>query len=82
MNIKLKVCKVEVAYMDKGEMKFAEMVFPKPARTSEVTISNIVKATYGCCAMATAVEINERQFDVPDEVLVQYEISDAPNIAE
>lgn len=63
-------------------MKFAEMAFPKPARTSKATISKIVKANYGCCAMATAVEINERQFDVPEEVLVQYEISDAPNTAE
>ena len=82
MIIKLKVCKVKVAYMDKGDMKFAEMVFPKPARTTEATIFNIVKANYGCCAMATAVEINERRFDVPEEVLVRYEISDAPNTAE
>lgn len=82
MIIKLKVCKVKVAYMDKGDMKFDEMAFPKPARTSEATISNIVKANYGCCAMATAVEIGERQFDVPEEVLSQYEISDAPSTAE
>lgn len=82
MNIKLKVCKVKVAYMDKGDMKFAEMAFHKPARTSEATISNIVKARYGYSAMATAVEIKERQFDVPEEVLVQYEISDAANTAE
>lgn len=35
MIIKLSVCKVKVAYMDKGDMKFAEMTFPKPARTSD-----------------------------------------------
>lgn len=82
MNIELNVCKVKVAYMDKGDMKFAEMNFPKPARTSEATISNIVKGKYGHNAMATAVEINERKFDVPEEVLAKYEISDAPNTAE
>lgn len=82
MNIKLKVCKVKVAYMDKGDMKFTDMVFPKPTRTSEATISNIVKGKYGHNAMATAVEINERQFNVPEEVLEKYEISDVPNTAE
>lgn len=82
MIIKLNVCKVKVAYMYMGDMKFDEMTFPKPARTSKATISNIVKARYGCCAMATAVEINERKFDVPEDVLVHYEISDAPNTAE
>lgn len=82
MIIELNVCKVKVAYMDKGNMLFAEMVFPKPARMSEASISNIVKGKYGHNAMATAVEINERKFDVPDEVLAQYEISDVPNTAE
>lgn len=82
MIIKLNICKVKVAYMDKGDMKFAEMAFPKPTRTSEAAISNIVKGKYGHNAMATAVEINERQFDVPEEVLAKYEISDAPNAAE
>jgi hypothetical protein len=28
MIIKLNVCKVKAAYMDKGDMKFAEMTFP------------------------------------------------------
>lgn len=82
MIIKLNVCKVKVAYMDKGDMKFADMVFSKPARTSEAAISNIVKRKYGHNAMATAAEINERQFDVPEEVLAKYEISGAPNTAE
>ena len=82
MIIKLNVCKVKVAYMDKGDMKFAEMAFPEPARTSEASISNIVKGKYGHNAMVTSVEIIERQFDVPDEVLAKYEISDAPNTAE
>ena len=82
MIIKLHVCNVYVAYMDKGDMKFAEMTFPKPARTSKASISNIVKGKYGHNAMATSVEINERKFDVPDEVLAKYEISDAPNTAE
>lgn len=82
MIIKLNICKVKVAYMDKGDMKFADMAFPKPARTSEAAISNIVKDEYGYNAMATSVEINERKFDVPEEVLAKYEISDAPNTAE
>lgn len=82
MIIKLNVCKVKAAYMDKGDMKFVEMAFPKPARTSEATIANIVRDKYGYNAMVTAVEISERQFDVPEEVLAKYEISDAPNTAE
>lgn len=82
MIIKLNICKVKVAYMDKGDMKFAEMNFPKPARSSEATISNIVIGKYGYSALAITVEINERQFDVPEEVLIKYEISDAPNTAE
>lgn len=82
MIIKLNACKVKVAYMDKGDMKFAEMAFPKPARVSGATISNIVKGKYGFNAMATNVEIGERQFDVPEEVLAKYEISDVPNTAE
>lgn len=82
MNIKLNVCKVKVAYMDKGDVKFAEMVFPKPARISEATIFNIVKGKYGKNAMVTTVEINGRKFDVPEEVLAKYEISDASNTAE
>jgi hypothetical protein len=40
-----------------------------------------VKGKYGHNAMATAVEITERQFNVPEEALAQYEISDAPNTA-
>lgn len=77
MIIKMNVCKVKVAYMDKGDMKFAEMAFPKPSRTSEATISNIVKGKFGHNVMVTAVEINERKFDVPEDVLAKFEINTA-----
>lgn len=82
MIIKLNVCKVKVAYMDKGDMKFADLVFPKPNRIREAAISNIVKGKYGHNAMATAVDIYEHMYDVPDDVLAKYKISDAPNTAE
>ena len=82
MIIKLSICKVKVAYMDKGDMKFSEMVFQKPIRTSEAAISNIVKAKYGHNAMATTVEITERSYDIPEEVLERCAPVDAPDTAE